>query len=830
MSVPWALALRAIRGRPVRSLLNGVAVALGIAVVLGVAVTITGLNNESRAAAQASAGGSNLDVRVSAGTGLSADQAALLGTIPGVADAVPLYAKRVTARLSSDDVNGNTVTVLALRDGNVALRTLSLSSGRLPSPTSHTEIVVDQGLAAVLTAAAHRPPLAIGDVVQLTTATGPDSFNVVGFSNGGGGAATFTRSGVYITETAMLDQFQLGLRTALIALRFQPSTDTAQVTTAVHVALGDAVSTVDPRAGIASPLGEVQPLLLLVTVLSLVVGAGSTANSVALAASERRRETGLLRAAGASSQQVFRTFMIEVLVVTAAAIPFGIAAGVGLAAVLEAHLTPSDLPVPSLDVSVLQVVLAALAGSAAAIVGGAIPALGIGRRTILSGLRPHPGSERESLSALPISLAPPALLIGAILFLTGDGTAAAVGAVLVIAGVLCALPLLAPWTARLVGFVARLFTSKAGTATRNLTRRRNRTALTLSGLTISVACAVAVSTLAAGAISGGNAWVSQLFGGDVVVRSPVTQTDAVQASIAKATGVRAALPLRFMSVASGSTVLGVTTIDTASYQGGGPLNITTPARADALRAIGNGPAVLAPSGFAARHGWLVGSSVPVLTGRGTVSFIIAGIVEHSYPSGSGDETLIMDRHVALQYFGDTAAGFDDLDVVTSGNNAPVISSAAQFGLSAVPVDDIRASAERALQHALGLLLAVAIVALVMSMIAVVNTLLVNMRQGARELALMRAVGLDRSGAQRLVLTEAAVLAASGALLGVATGCAVVVGMLRAVASPGFTPSFTFPLAAAIAVVATVVGGSIIATLAPAIRVARSSIVASIRQD
>jgi putative ABC transport system permease protein len=186
--------------------------------------------------------------------------------------------------------------------------------------------------------------------------------------------------------------------------------------------------------------------------------------------------------------------------------------------------------------------------------------------------------------------------------------------------------------------------------------------------------------------------------------------------------------------------------------------------------------------------------------------------------------------VALQYFGDTAAGFDDLDVVTSGNNAPVISSAAQFGLSAVTVDDIRASAERALQHALGLLFAVAIVALVMSMIAVVNTLLVNMRQGARELALMRAVGLDRSGAQRLVLAEAAVLAASGALLGVATGCAVVVGMLRAVASPGFTPSFAFPLAAAIAVVATVVGGSIIATLAPAIRVANSSIVASIRQD
>jgi putative ABC transport system permease protein len=96
--------------------------------------------------------------------------------------------------------------------------------------------------------------------------------------------------------------------------------------------------------------------------------------------------------------------------------------------------------------------------------------------------------------------------------------------------------------------------------------------------------------------------------------------------------------------------------------------------------------------------------------------------------------------------------------------------------------------------------------------------------------MMRAVGLDRAGARGLVLTEAAVLAASGAVLGVLTGCAVVVGMLRAVATPGFAPDFVFPLATAIAVVVAVVAGSIIATVVPAMRVARSSIVSAIRQD
>ncbi len=250
--------------------------------------------------------------------------------------------------------------------------------------------------------------------------------------------------------------------------------------------------------------------------------------------------------------------------------------------------------------------LAVLVGSLAALVGGAIPAITSGRHAILAGLRPHPGSQRESLNTFPVALAPVALLAGAVLFLVGDGTAAAFGTVLVIAGVLCSLPLVAPWATRVVGFIASAFTSKSAAATRNLVRRRNRTALTLSGLTIAVASAFAVSALASGAISGGDSWVSSLFAGNVVVRSPVAQTSTVEANIAAAAGVRAALPLRFLSVASGGTVLGVTTIDTPSYESGGSLDVTTPARADALRAVDNGPAVLAPASYATAHGWLVG--------------------------------------------------------------------------------------------------------------------------------------------------------------------------------------------------------------------------------
>lgn len=824
------MALRAIRARPLRAALTTVAVALGIAAILGVEVTMNGLDSESHTAVQAQAGDSGLDVRVTAGQGFSADQLAALSRISGVTDIGALYDKRVTARLSDADINGSTVDLLALHHGEVGLRPVALVSGRLPSAGNHSEVVLDQGLAEALAAAAHRKPLAVGETIQLTTGTGPDTFIISGFSQAAGGAAAFTRSGVYISEEAVLNQFSPGLHTAMVSLRLRSGTSSDAIAKQVQQRLGAAATSSDPRAVGSQPLRDVQPLLLLVTVLALIVGAGATANSVALAASERRRETGLLRAAGASARQVFRLFMVEMVTLALAAVPLGIGAGVGLAALLDGLLTPTALPAPPLMVSWWQVVLAAVVGAAAALLGAAIPARSSGKAGILTSLRPHPSAARDRLNAFPLALSPLALILGAVLFVLGNSTAVAFGVVVIIAGVLCALPLLAPLTARLVGTAATVLTAQGAPASRNLARRRNRTALTLAGLTISVATAVAVSALSAGALAGGDEWVSHLFGGNMVVRSPVTQTEAVQRAIESVNGVRSAVPLRFLTVASGRSAVGLTEIDTPSYDGAGALEVTQPTRAQALRSIDTGPAVLVPTALVASKGWGVGSTVPLSTMHGTVSFAVAGVVQHSFPSGDGSETLIVDRQQALRYFGDTAAGFDDLDVVSNGNSAAVRDAAAQFGLAAVSVDDIRGATHRALEHAIGLLFAVAIVALVTAMIAVVNTLTVNIRQGTRELSVLRAVGLDRARARRLVLVEAAVLAASGAVIGLVTGCVIVVGMLRAVSSPGFTPGFVFPTAAAIAVVAAVIGGSVIATLVPSARVARHSIVAAIRQD
>jgi putative ABC transport system permease protein len=829
MSGLWLLARRAILARPLRSSLTAVAVALGIAVVLAAQIVMEGLGAQAAAAQQARAGRSALDVRVEAGSGLQSDQVDKLARLAGVAQAVPLYEKRVAAGAAGAGIEGLAVTLVGLNDGSAALRPVTVVAGRLPHRGSTSEVAIDQGLATALVPTPSKA-IRLGQRIQMITNTGPDVFTVVGFTSGTSGGPAFTRSAVFIDDAAMLSVFRLGLQTPLVALRLALGATTAGVAAEVHSLLGQAVTTFDPRGGGAEPLSDVRPLLVLMTVLAVIVGAGVTANSAALAVSERRREIGLLRAAGASARQVFRLFAAEVVAVAAAAVPVGIGAGIGLAALLEAGFTPIDLPVPGLTVSPAEVLSAVGAGLGAALMGGMLPAIAAARMPILGALRAHPGAERQAAN-LPVVSASPLLLVAAALcFLAGGEGVVALGVALLLAGVLAALPVAAPAIARILALAVSPVAPGARSAAAELRRTRNRTALTVAGVSVGVAAAVAVSSLTAGALTASDEWVSHLFVGDMVIHGPVTERDEIIASIQRSPGVRYVTPLRFFSEPVAGAVQGITSFDPAAYQARGGLDVVTPARSDALRMLEDGPSFLVPQELASSAGWSVGDQLPVDTPSGVVYFTVAGVVTHSFPAGDGGESLLVANDVARSYFGNQAAGFDDLVVSTNGNAADVHATANTYGLQAVLVSDIATAARRSLEHAIGLLLALAIVTVVIAMLAVVNTLIVNVRQGTRELAILRAVGMSRRQALRMVLSEAALLAATAMVVGVAAGCLIALPMLHASETPAFAPGFAFPAEIAIALGAVIIATAVVAVFGPARRAVRASVLSALHHE
>jgi putative ABC transport system permease protein len=810
-------------------MLTAGAVALGIAVVLAVQMAIQGLMVQAGEAQVERAGASSLDVRVDTGSGLLPAQITILSDLPGVVQAVPLYEKQVTAGPAGTSLEGDTVTLVGLEDSSAALRSISVVSGRLPLPGNETEVAIDGGLSTALTGAAGSP-IRIGQKIQMITATGPDQFTVVGFTAGTGGGPSFTHNAVFVDDAAILGPFGLGLRTPLVALRFGPGATVAGVSKEVHARFGAAVTTYNPRAGAAEPLQDLEPLLLLATVLSLIVGAGVTANSAALAAFERRREIGLLRAAGASSRQVFRLFAAEVALVAAAGVPVGIVAGAVLGGVFESWLSPGDLAAPALLPEPGQVALATLAGLAAALGGGLLPLFAAARRPILDGLRPHPIGDQQRASPLVRIASPALLVIAALCFVSSASGLVAAGVIAFLLGVVMALPLIAPI---LIGVLARVispFVSGAEPGAAHLARARNRTAMTAAGVVVSVAAAVGVSSLSAGALTASDNWIGHLFAGDVLISSPVTQEDQVATAIERSPDVAHATPLRFLSETVAGTSESVAAIQAGTYASLGGLDVVSGDRTAALNTLEDGPSFLEPAGLAGATGWTVGTQLPVVTQKGLVYFTIVGVVSHSFPAGDGSESLVMADDLARTYFGAAASGFDDLVVTSTGSVGAIEATARSYGMQAAPVSEIQGDARDALQHSIGLVLAVAVISVIIAMLAVINTLLVNVRQGTRELALLRAVGLGSRQALRRVLTEAGLLAGAATLIGVAGGSLIAVPMLRASTTATFAPAFVFPFVTVLLLVAVVVLGAIVATIGPARRAVRTTVLTALRDE
>jgi putative ABC transport system permease protein len=427
-----------------------------------------------------------------------------------------------------------------------------------------------------------------------------------------------------------------------------------------------------------------------------------------------------------------------------------------------------------------------------------------------------------------IGAVPPLAAVALVSDLAG-GALAPVGAVALLLAVVLSLPLLAPSLAHLLTRMLRMIWPETEVAAASLRRRRNRTALTLSGLVTAIAAAMAAGVLVTGSLASGDAWISHLFIGDTLIHSPVTQPSRIAAQIGEEAGVQLT-SLRFFPAVVDGDVIGMTAFDSATYARDGGLELVAGSRSRAFAALAGGSALLAPLSLAEADDWQVGTVLPVATGSGTTDFTIAGIVEHSFPAADGRESLLVDSGQAVRYFGSQASGFDDLEVLTAGRGPAAAAVAGRYGLSATSVSTIESATEQALSDTVGILAAVAWLAVAIAVLAVINTLVVNVRQGRRELGLLRAVGLSQGQARRLVLAQAGLLGGVAAVLGIGVGCLLAVPLLAAGTSPGFVPGFVFPITTALALLGGVVVAVLLAGVLPARRAAAADIVSAVREE
>ncbi len=355
---------------------------------------------------------------------------------------------------------------------------------------------------------------------------------------------------------------------------------------------------------------------------------------------------------------------------------------------------------------------------------------------------------------------------------------------------------------RIVGAPFERFFGATGLLGRaNLGRDRARTGLSVAALTIALAAVVTLGTTAASARGTADRWVQSIVPGGHAIRLPVpSPIDLLEQPIAATTGTLAASPVpEFGAVATVGDAGGeasVAGIDPSVWQDAGALIVVDGDRAAAFEALRGGGAVLVPEAVASRTGFAVGDVIQIaVPGGATSEMTVAGIVAYSLPGRTGDGALLISLADARTVFGaDLATLWAMVPQPQIGDDAYagfVAQTAASLAGEALTAEALAEQLARSLDRLLGLFDALALLAVIIGAVGIVNTLTLGVTEREREIAVLRAHGMTVSQVEGMVVTEAAIMGVVGGLLAVAAGVAIT-GILVTLAPRDFAAGLVIP--------------------------------------
>jgi len=760
-----------------------------------------------------------------------------LAGVDGVAAAVPViegYGRIVGA--DGDPLGGNgPPTVAASWITDPGLNPWHLTAGR--APTAPGEVVIDR-------ASATDGKLAVGDTTTIRLPE-PVDVTVVGLAAFGSAdsAGPTTYAAFDFDEAARLLLPVPGEATS-IRLAAEPGVSQAALVDridpllpAADEALTGAQLTAEMNDDIqADFLGFFRRFLLVFAGVALVVATFSIYNTFSILVAQRTRESALLRALGASRGQVLRSVAVEALVVGIVASALGVAAGLGLAAGLMALFENLGfaVPVPSLVVGAGSVVTAMVVGVIVTLLASIAPALRAARVRPLAALRDV--AVDRSAASWPRAAAGAVLTaagVAGVIAGTRGGALAltGLGALATLVGVVVLGPVAARPAAGVLGAPGAALRGLPGAlARRNAMRNPRRTAGTASALMVGVAVVSLFTVVGASIKASIDDTVRAQFGGDLVIGADGFTNEGLSPELDRAV---AALPEVETTSAVADTPMKVdghndvgTAIDPATFD----RMLDVGVEQGSLRDL-RPDQVAISAAYADDHGLAMGDRLPVTWADGATETPTVGAI-YEEPDLVGDITVPL-----AAYAPHTAHLTDAVLMITVADGVPLPEAeraiqrvADGFGAADVQtVDEYVDAVAGQVDQMLNIVYVLLVLAIVIALMGIANTLSLSIHERTRELGLLRAVGQTRRQLRSMVRGEAATVALFGTVGGVGLGVFLGWAMVDALADEGFT-SFAVPTGPLAVVVALGALVGVVAAVRPARRAARLDVLAAIATD
>lgn len=693
--------------------------------------------------------------------------------------------------------------------------------------------------------------LKTGSTFQLLTKDGAKDFVVHGLLKETGPVTAFGGSvGVMFFASAQ-EAFGRGRVFDRIDVKVEPSAGWEPVVSALRTQLGPAyeIDRPDSRgASVETMVRSFQLGLNLGSAVALLVGVFLVYNTVSISVLQRRREIGTLRALGTRRRDIRALFALEALVLgslgSAIGVPLGLVVGRGAIAWVSDTVSQIYVKVNAQDVQLglFEIAVGVGLGVLGSVFAALRPAI------IASSVQPVDALRRDvAMGAGTVQLRSWPTLTGvALLVLAGPATFIPpprenlpVGGYICIFFILMGATLLSPLLLRRLnaplagpgqlvwGFPGRL-------AADNFARAPVRTSVPVSALSVGVAMSITVAAFIGSFQRSAESWIHQSIPADLFVTSSAkvagvqNQPMAAQVGDELATfpGVDAIDRVRiYPADVLGLRIFVISLIPEVYERRGKPTVLagTLPTPEERARDV-----ITVSENFARRRNLTVGDTFEVKTPTGVHRWTVGAVII-DYTSDQG--SIVMERQHFIRQFNDDQVDSFHLYVDDPTKIEPVRRQVTErfgkaFDLYVLSNSELRDEAMELVGSAFKVTWAMEVVAVILALLGIINTLLAAVLDRTREIGLLRAVGADRKQVMRLFAAEASFIGLTGGVMGVLVGALVgyVLTKVVGVQATGWSFPFHFPWSMGLQMLIIAVGASTIAGLYPARRAARLDVV------
>ena len=837
-----------------RHLLRWVLTIAGI--VLGVAVFMA-MNTANQSVQTAFADTVNriagsTDLQVTAGEfGLDESVLDQVQAVPEVGVAVPVIEATVDTGIPGE---GSLLILAVDMTGDRSLRDYELDEG--------DEAIIDDPLVflaqpdslMVTREFADRNGFEVNSKVPLFTADGEKAFTIRGIMSSSGMTQAFGGNLAVMDIYAAQLVFGRGRRFDRIDLKAREGVSIEDCQRAVQAAVGPGLDVEPPSSrseNFAALMQSYNMATHVSSLFALVVGMFIIYNSFSIAVTHRRTEIGILRALGATQRQVRRVFLLESIVAGLVGSVLGAVFGVIIATALartmgtiteqtvgvaqrvrEAALDPALIAV-SIAIGVGTSVVAAWIPARSASAVDPVQALQKGKYQVLSA-----GENRRRRIAAATALA---LSLGLLAFGTSKlafytGYLSMIGAGLLFA------PTLAVLLARAIRPVLRRILPAEGTlAADSLIQAPRRTSATVAALMLSVAMAVGFGGVTHSFYNSLDEWMSTALNPDFFVTVSANLASRVMTFpgeigpvIESVPGVDMVQLLRSARVMYRDVPVMVATIETAKVSEKVAREPIAGDLDEMYRLTGEGKGVIVSDAFQANHQTQLGDVIDLPAPSGILSLPVVGIVrDFSDMQGS----IFIDRNVYLKFWNDTTVNVARVYVKAGEDPAQVrqrIQSALEgrARLLVLSNDEVRKYVLRLTNQWFSMTNVQIVVAVLVAVLGIVNTLTVSITDRRRELGVLQAVGGLRRQVRRTIWLEAISIGWIGLVLGIGLGALNVyysLGMVRRDLG-GLDLDYMFPWPMVLTIIPIILGAALVAALAPAESAVRGNLVEALEYE